>query len=318
MPYTDNSLNLETVYEAPAASYSYAGITLADAIPVDAQLRPRWEPAQVELAGQLTQTFVNTVDLSATVRDQIFNLDAAYYSLQLGASTVTLDPSLAGATISTTDSDGTMKDYIYPALTTVSSASPFKIRRSTDITDGFVDFQSGGRLTAAQLNSALQQVVFASQELLEFGAEAGAAEVDLNGLSINQLGDVNINTANHGALITIGSDGVLTDSTTSGTNAVLSVNEQTGFVVLDFADVGASPTGHTHTKADITDLADLTVSDLDDVDATAPAVGDTLTWDGTNWVPTERITVASGTGSPPSAWLNDPKRVDGDIYIRTG
>ena len=318
MPYTDNSLNLEVVYEAHEASYSYATVTLADAIPVASQLRPRWELAQVELAGQLTQTFVNTVDLSATVRDQIFNIDAAYYSVQLGASTITLDPSLAGATISTTDSDGSTADYIYPALTTVSPASPFKIRRSTDITDGVVDFQSGGRLTAAQLNSALQQIVFASQELLEFGSEAGAAEVDLNGLSVNQLGDVNINTANHGAIVTIGTDGVLTDSTTGGTNAVLSVNGDTGQVVLDFVDVGAAPTVHTHTKADITDLATLVVSDLDDVDAAAPAVGDTLIWDGSNWVPAERITVASGTGSPPSAWLTDPKRVDGDIYIRTG
>lgn len=44
------------------------------------------------------------------------------------------------------------------------------------------------------------------------------------------------------------------DAATGGEGAVISVNGETGEVVLDAADVGASPTGHTHTIANVTGL----------------------------------------------------------------
>lgn len=319
MPYISNSLSLEVVFETQGASdtYSYAVLDLATEIPEESQLRPRWEVAQVEVDGS-PGTFVQTAELSPTVRDQIFNLAEQYYSVNIAANTLTLDPSLSGAVIPTVDSDNTAVSYVMPALSTVSSASPLKIRRSTNIENAVVDFQSGGRLTAKQLNSSAQQLLFASQELLSFGAEAGTAEVSLDGVSINQLGDVNINTANNGAIIVVGPDGKLTDSQTGGVQAVLTVNNQTGNVTLDFTDVGAAPAVHTHVMADVTDLGALELGDLNEVDLTtfAPVIGDTITWTGTSWVAAERVTFGSGTGIPPTSWSTDPKRQAGDLYIR--
>lgn len=320
MPYTSDTLSLEVVFETQGGgnTYSYAALTLADDIAESTQVRPRWEVAQVELAAS-PGSFVQTSTLSPVVREQIFNIDAQYYTISEGANTLTLDPSLGGATISTVDTDATAVDYILPAITNVTATSPVKIRRSTDIANAVVDFQPGGRLTSRQLNSATQQVLFASQELLSFGAEAGSAEVDLNGVSVNQLGDVNINTANYGAIIVVGNDGRLTDSQTGGVQAVLTVNGQTGNVSLSYSDVGAAPEVHTHPMSDISDLGSLSLGDLNAVDLTTytPLIGDTITWDGTNWVTTSRVTFASGTGIPPTSWTTDPRRQAGDLYVRT-
>ena len=99
---------------------------------------------------------------------------------------------------------------------------------------------------------------------------------------------------------------------------MLTVNGQTGNVSLSYSDVGAAPEVHTHPMSDISDLGNLSLGDLNAVDLTtfSPAFGDTITWTGTSWVATERVTFGSGTGIPPTSWSTDPKRQAGDLYIR--
>ena len=322
MPYISNSIIIETREESQDESntYSYSTLTLADDLDEASQLELRWEVAQVELPDQVVETFIQVSDLSATVREQLWVVGQDYYTVNVGAQSVTILPTLDELRITTTDTDGTIQDYVLPTLAFVSAASPIKIRRSINITTPTVDFQPGGRLTSAQLNAGLQQVLYATQELLSFGAGANQDTPDLSALSINQLGDVAINFENDGALLIIEPDGVIRETTSVDFGAVLSVNGDTGVVVLDWNDVGAAKADHTHTVDEITDFNNLGIDSLDDVDTTtvAPDIGDTLTWTGTAWVPSTRVTTATGTGPPPTAWTNDPARLAGDLYIRTG
>lgn len=320
MPYTEN-LSLERVFLAAEVgnSYSYATVTLAQTLAASAQLQLRWELTTV------TDSLGNPVatsSLAASERAQIFILDESYYTVNTGALTVTVDDVLLSQSdVTVTDSQGQVEVYTRPDFTVINATNPFKIRRSIDVSNAVVDFQSGGRLTAAQLNAAIEQLLYSTQELSEYGSGGSAeSDVDLSGESINALGDVNLNSGNTGALLVIGPNGVITDSTTGGTNAVLSVNGATGAVVLDYIDVGAAASGHTHTYADITDLSSMSVNELGDVDTTTltPTIGDTLVWNGTNWAPHDKVAYGTGTGLPPASWINDTDRQAGDIYVRTG
>lgn len=317
MPYTDN-ISLEEVYTAasPSFTYSYANIDTTDSLADQAQLQLRWELVTVtDDQGDPVQV----AELPAGERTQIVVVDPVYYTVNPSANTITVDyDELSGSEVTVTDAQGGTATYTRPNFSVINNTNPVKIRRSVDITEAVVAFQGGSRLTSDQLNAAVQQLLFASQELTEFGSASGAEnEVDLSSESINSLGDVDINLGNTGAILVIGPNGDITDSTTGGTNAVLSVNAKTGAVVLSYLDVGAAPTVHTHVMTDITDLDISGVGGVD-VATTAPVAGDALVFDGTNWVPAQPVTVASGTGAPPAAWTNDPSRRPGDLYVRTG
>ncbi len=321
MPYTNNT-TLEQRYIAaePSNVYSYALIETIEEILVSSQIIARWE------LNTITDTDANiiaTSDLSAYERDQIYNLDPQYLTFDVTAQTCTVDGNaILDAEVVVTNSDGTTTTYVYPSFTIINTVNPFSLRRSVDITNGVVNFQPGSRLTSGQLNAAVTQLLYAAQEQTVFGSTGAATEVDLGGESINNLGDVTINTGNLGAILVVGPDGAITDSTTGDVAAVLTVNGETGHVVLTPTDVGAAPVVHTHVLGDITDLASLSLDNMSDVDVTtvSPQVGDILTYDGTNWVSLvdARMTVASGTGQPPTSWSTDPIRSPGDLYIRTG
>jgi hypothetical protein len=178
------------------------------------------------------------------------------------------------------------------------------------VSNPIVDFQAGSRLTSSQLNAGVQQLLFAAQEQTVFGTSSDSSSVDLGTESINNLGDVNINLTNNGGLLTIGADGIITDSSTSGTNEVLSVNGNTGFVVLDAADVGA---------LDINGTPDMGLTDLNDVDMSnigTPVAGDTVGYDGSEYAVRRPVEIGSGSGFPDSAWTNALYRQVGDLFIR--
>lgn len=319
MAYIDG-VSLEIEYITPPAgnTFSYATIATSDDYPIINQIIVRWELQTVSTPGGDP---VQTTELTASVREQIFRLDPSYLTFSEGASTVTVDgAAVSGATVTVNNEAGGTDDYVYPAFTLINTLSPVKVRRDTDVTTPIIDFQPGSRLSSGQLNASTQQLLFAAQEQSIFGTSAKTSSVDLGSESINNLGDVNINSGNTGALLVVGPDGVITDSTTGGVNEVLSVNGETGAVVLTPAEVGAAAAVHTHSYADITDLSSMSIDEIGDVDTTtvAPAIGDTLLWNGTNWVPHNKVEYAAGSGSPPPSWTDDPTRQAGDIFIRTG
>lgn len=317
MPHTEN-LNLEKTFTSPEPSntFGYGEIDLTDAMADAAQIQLRWEILTVTGPGAVP---VELAQLPAAEREQIIVIDPIYYTLNPTASSLTVDyDALSDSVVTVYNNEGVATDYTRPPFSVISAVSPVKIRRSVDVTDAIVEFQSGSRLTSDQLNAAVAQVLFATQELSAFGSQGTLdSSVDLGNESINNLGDVSINIGNTGAILVVGQDGTITDSTTGGTNAVLSVNGDTGAVVLNYIDVGAAAAVHTHVMAQVTDLNISGVGGVD-VTTTAPVAGDTLVFDGANWVPAQPVTVASGMGAPPSAWTNDPSRRPGDLYVRTG
>ena len=315
MAYTEG-ISLEVVYTAPEPgnTFSYATIQTTDDFADSNQIVVRWEVVTVE---DTLGNPVQTQDLTASVRDQIYQLDNAYLTFNPTASSVTVDgTALSGATVTVTNGDGSTTDYVYGDFTLINAVNPVKVRRSVNVSNPVVDFQSGSRLTSGQLNAAVSQLLFASQEQSVFGASGADTSVDLGGESINNLGDVNINLTNSGSLLTVGPDGVITDSTTSGTNEVLSVNGETGFVVLDYTDVAAAPTVHTHVVADLTDSFEL--GELEDVDTTNLTLqdGDTVGFNGTQFAGRRPVEMETGTGAPPSSWTDAAYRQVGDLFIR--
>ena len=305
-----NGVSLETEYTSPPAgnTFSYATIQTSDDFPDQSQIILRWEMVTVETTGGAP---VQTAELTASIREQIFQLDTSYLTFNESSSTVTVDGfALSGATVTTTDGFGATTDYVYPDFSLINNVNPVYVRRSMNVTNPVVDFQGGSRLSSGQLNASVQQLLFAAQEQTVFGTSSDASDVDLGTESINNLGDVNINLNNQGALLSIDANGVITDSTTGGVNEVLSVNGETGFVVLNAASVGAW---------DLLDIPDVAVTELTDVDMTniSPlAEGDSIAHDGVGYVARRAVEIATGTGSPPLSWQEATYRQVGDIYIR--
>jgi hypothetical protein len=309
MAYTDG-VTLEVEYTSPPAgnTFSYAAITTSPDYPEENQIIVRWEMVTVETPGGDP---VQTKDLTASVREQIYQLDSVYLTFNPTANTVTVDgTAVSGATVTVNDGQGGTVDYVYPDFTLINDVNPIKVRRSTNVSNPLVSFQPGSRLTSGQLNAATTQLLYAAQEQSIFGTSTDSSSVDLGSESINNLGDVNINLTNSGAILTIGNDGVITDSTTGGLNEVLSVNGETGNVVLDYTDVGADPAGTIPTM-------DLT--ELDNVDTTniSPAAeGDTIGFDGVDYAARRPVEIAAGSGVPDAGWINAAYRQVGDLYIR--
>jgi hypothetical protein len=308
MAYTEGvTLEVEYTFAPVGNTFSYSTIETTDSFPEAAQVSVLWQVVTMETPGGDP---VLVSELPASAREQIYRLSDTYLTFNEGAKTVTVDGvALSGATVTVTSFKGAPTDYVYPDFTLINSANPVVIRRDVNITNPVVDFQKGSRLTSEQLNAGVQQLLFAAQEQSIFGTSSELSEVDLSDESINNLGDVSINLTNAGALLVVGNDGVISDSTTSDTNAVLSVNGATGVVVLDETDVGAAPLVHTHPISDLTDLP---------IDFGTPVDGETLVYNGTNFVPHAAVTVSTGTGAPPTEWITDPNRRPGDLYVRTG
>ena len=74
------------------------------------------------------------------------------------------------------------------------------------------------------------------------------------------------------------------------TDSVLSVNGQTGAVVLNTDDINEGTTNLYYTDARVdARIAAASIDDLSDVDTstTVPTAGQILSWDGSNWVPAD-------------------------------
>ena len=309
MAYIDG-VSLEVEYTSPPVGnvFSYANVDTSPDYPTQNQIVVRWEVVTVETPGGDP---IQTAELTASERNQIFNLDSQYLTFIEQANTVTVDGvSLSAATVVVDNAAGGQDSYVYPNFTLINAVNPVKVRRDTDLSTAQVTFQAGSRLTAGQLNAISLQLLYAAQEQTLFGVSTDASDVDLAGESINNLGDVNINLTNGGAILTIGEDGVITDSTTGGVNEVLSVNGETGNVVLNYADVGADIAGTIPTM-DLTEL-----DNVDTTNITPLVAGDVITYDGADYAARRPVEIGTGTGAPPTAWITATHRQVGDLYIR--
>lgn len=91
-----------------------------------------------------------------------------------------------------------------------------------------------------------------------------------------------------------------------GSGAVDSVNGREGVVVLDADDVGAAPTTHTHTSADISDLGNAALRDESDFELAGAVAGHTVATDphGDRAHAAALVDDLSGVSSAPAARTN--------------
>jgi hypothetical protein len=316
MPGKLNLPTLEQVYTARAIddTYSYNQIGLIESLPHQNQIQVRWLISTV--SDDVGQPVVVST-LSPFEQEQIYVIGSEFLTFNVVSKTVTIDSAVSSGNVTVITDEGTTVVYVRPSIDAINNVQTLNVRRAVDISTPVVNFQPGSRLTSDQLNESITQLLFSNQELTKFGAVATSGEVDLSSKTINELGDVSINLTNSGALLVVGQDGVISDSTSAGSNEVLSVNGETGVVTLytDNIDEDISPTNLWFTDARATTVINNTsITALDDVDTTGAVENQTLRWDGTNWIPHSPITIESGTGIPPQSWIDNA--VPGDIYIR--
>ena len=203
MPQFDSDPILSLRYTSAAAGnvYSFDGLSLIDALTDASQIEVRWDVDFVWSAVNNSGTRYTVDDLDPQIAEEIKTLVLdTQYTINAETNEVTLVlAAIENQPITT--SAGTV--YFYPQTLTVSSSQYIELRRSTDVTTRVVVFQPGSRLTAESLNLANSQVFNAIQELTEFGMGGTGgtiSDIDLSGSSINDLGDVNINTSVDGLL----------------------------------------------------------------------------------------------------------------------
>jgi len=203
------------------------------------------------------------------------------------------------------------------------SAHVIKIRRGEESNRANVVFDSseliyttdGKRLFIGD-GSTAGGIEVSYIQLTQKGAQNGVASLDANGkIPTNQMpavaisdtfvvaneddmlaleaqtGDIAVRTDENKSYILKGSDpSTLSDwqELLTPTDAVTSVNGQTGAVTLTTDDINEGTTNLYYTDARVAaKLASTSIDALSDVDTTtnAPTNGQFLKWDGTNWVP---------------------------------
>lgn len=201
MPQFDSEPTLTIRYTSSSGTneYSFDGLTLISALTDASQVEVRWDVDVVYSGPSETGTSFGVDTLSSTIAEKIKTLVLdTHYTVNAETNEITLIPgAIADQPIVT--ASGT---FYYPSSVTISSSQYLELRRSTDVTSKVVTFQPGSRLTAENLNLSTSQLFNAIQELTAFGVgSAGTVtDVDLSNNSINDLGDVTIDTGFTGLL----------------------------------------------------------------------------------------------------------------------
>ena len=138
--------------------------------------------------------------------------------------------STTSLTVTVSNNVATLRNSGVPSAPSTGSDGINKIRIYRDTgTDQLIDFQNGSRLAESDLDTAYQQGLFASQEVIENAPFTGYPATGAAGVSISSVtssANAGVNTINF-----IGSDGVTKGSVnvndgaagTNGTNATIKV-----------------------------------------------------------------------------------------------
>ena len=195
---TFDSTNIQFTYVVPAASYSYSGMPLSEALPEASQVQVRFEETLVYVDGTEGSgaAAVAVSDLPVQIQELIRVLPDSMYVLDKDNDSVTV--SALGDTEIVIPASTT--SYFRPAAAAISGTTPLVLRRSTDIDDAVVTYAPGSRLTSNMLNASTVQLLHASQELTAFGVagSGGSASTtpDLSGNVLWDIGNVDAPTGN--------------------------------------------------------------------------------------------------------------------------
>ena len=208
MPFVDNTTAFEQKYASSDEDnkYSYSSLVLNDAITDEAQIQVRYVPTTIYVGD--TQADGGTARATNSLSSRILELLTVIPTTLEEITVYTVNASDDDITFNITNLQNKERQidgvsYYYGAALSVSTTEPIVIRRATSLNDKSVSFQAGSRLTSTSLNLAVDQLFNASQELTAFGGSGGsgvsASELNLEGYSIQDLGDVS-NFASPGAL----------------------------------------------------------------------------------------------------------------------
>ena len=204
MPFFSNTPSLSVRYEDNDPNFSYNVLSLSDSFPDANQLKVLWVAQTIYEDNVL----INVSSLNPLIREKVQTIPSTGYVVDTINKTIT--PQWGNLELTVNG-----KVYRYVANPVISSDEPLFILRSTDISTAEVDFQPGSRLTSEQLNTSFLQNFLAVQELT-FKLDNSDLTSQQSVEFINDLADVNINTANDGSFLVVDSDLIIRDSSSSG------------------------------------------------------------------------------------------------------
>jgi hypothetical protein len=173
MPYTNTIVTTSTGGTWNGTSISYNSISLIDGIPHSAQL----EVERVFITPRDTtnystiEDFLNNPATTQKDKQQVFIIPASRITFNETSKTITaIDLPNSGATVYDFNPDGDgLADVPVPGIVggVVGTGDIIKIRRKTVSNQTLVEWSAGSKLTSAQLNLEVKQLIYLIQELID-------------------------------------------------------------------------------------------------------------------------------------------------------
>jgi len=190
MPYTNTIVTTSTSGTWNGTSISYSTISLIDGIPHSAQLEvERIFTTPRDTTNYSTiEDFLNNAATTQKDKQQVFIIPASRITFNETSKTITaIDLPNSGATVYDFDPDGTgLANVPVPGI--VSGTDTIKIRRKTVSNQTLVEWSAGSKLTSAQLNLEVKQLIYLIQELID----KTTTEVTVSNTSIGTIPNYSI------------------------------------------------------------------------------------------------------------------------------
>ena len=169
MPYTNTIVTTSTggTWDS-GTGLSYSTITLIDGIPHSAQLEVERVFTVPRSTGDYAtiEDFLNNEATTQKDKQQVFVIPASRITFNETSKTITaIDLPSTGNTYDFNPDGAGLANVPVPAI--VSGTSVLKVRRKTVSNETLVTWSAGSKLTSAQLNLEVKQLIYLIQELID-------------------------------------------------------------------------------------------------------------------------------------------------------
>ena len=169
MPYTNTIVTTSTGGTWNSGTgLSYSTITLIDGIPHSAQLEVERVFTEPRSTGDYAtiEDFLNNSATTQKDKQQVFIIPASRITFNETSKTITaIDLPSTGNTYDFNPDGAGLANVPVPAI--VSGTSVLKVRRKTVSNETLVTWSAGSKLTSAQLNLEVKQLIYLIQELID-------------------------------------------------------------------------------------------------------------------------------------------------------
>lgn len=173
MPYTNTIVTTSTGGTWNGTSISYNSISLIDGIPHSAQLEVERVFTVPRTTGNYStiEDFLNNPATTQKDKQQVFIIPASRITFNETSKTITaIDLPNSGASVYDFNPDGDgLANVPVPGIVggAVGIGDIIKIRRKTVSNQTLVEWSAGSKLTSAQLNLEVKQLIYLIQELID-------------------------------------------------------------------------------------------------------------------------------------------------------